>query len=153
MKALKCFVAVATAVVTLVAAPAAAQSTSCGVTGQALAASSITYDPFSPSGLQQITVPLVLTRYATGSAKTQNVSFVLTKPANTPNYQVLYEGVSVLYTEGQTQGRPIIGTTSGQVYYQFGGATAPDNSTPLNLVVTVPANLAARIPELVGAVE
>ena len=141
MKALKCFAAVATALATLVAAPAAAQSTSCGVTGQALAASSITYDPFSPSGLQQITVPLVLTRYATGSAKTQNVSFVLTKPANTPNYQVLYEGVSVLYTEGQTQGRPIIGTTSGQVYYQFGGATAPDNSTPLNLVVTVPANL------------
>jgi spore coat protein U-like protein len=122
------------------ASPAFAQS--CGVTGSAQASSSITYDPFGPNGLQQVTIPLVLTRYAVGGAKTQTVNFVLTKPAGTPNYQVLYNGVSVLYTEGATGGRPGIGSQSaGEISYNFGGASAPDQSTPFNLVVTVPAGL------------
>lgn len=132
----------AAAAATSLSTPAAAQSgAACGVTGQAQAASSITYDPFSPTGLQQITIPLVLTRYASGGAKTQSVNFVLTKAANTPNYQVLHQGVSVLYTEGQTGGRPTIGSqNSGEINYNFGGASAPDNSTPFNLLVTIPAN-------------
>jgi hypothetical protein len=114
----------------------------CGVTGAAQASSAITYDPFGPNGLQQVTIPLVLTRYAVGGAKTQTVNFVLTKAAGTPNYQVLYNGVSVLYTEGQTGTRPTIGAQSpGEMHYNFGGASAPDQSTPFNLVVTVPAGL------------
>ena len=125
-----------------VAQPAVAQQTSCGVTGAAQAASTITYDPFGPNGLQQVTIPLVLTRYASGGAKTQTVNFVLTKPAGTPNYQVLYQGTSVLYTEGQTGARPTIGSKNpGEINYNFGGASAPDQSTPFNLVVTVPAGL------------
>jgi spore coat protein U-like protein len=87
-------------------------------------------------------VPLTLTRYAVGGAKTQTVNFVLTKPVGAPNYQVLYNGVSVLYTEGATGGRPSIGSQSpGEISYNFGGAAAPDQSTPFNLVVTVPAGL------------
>jgi len=123
------------------ATPAFAQ-TACGVTGSAQASSSITYDPFGPNGLQQVTIPLVLTRFANGGAKTQTVNFVLTKPAGTPNYQVLYNGVSVLYTEGATGSRPAIGSQNpGEIYYNFGGASAPDQSTPFNLVVTIPAGL------------
>jgi len=119
------------------ATPAFAQ-TACGVTGSAQASSSITYDPFGPNGLQQVTIPLVLTRFANGGAKTQTVNFVLTKPAGTPNYQVLYNGVSVLYTEGATGSRPAIGSQNpGEIYYNFGGASAPDQSTPFNLVVTI----------------
>jgi spore coat protein U-like protein len=122
------------------ATPAFAQN--CGVTGSAQASSSITYDPFGPNGLQQITIPLILTRYAVGGAKTQTANFVLTKPAGTPNYQVLYNGVSVLYTEGATGGRPSIGAqTAGEISYNFGGASAPDQSTPFNLLLTVPAGL------------
>jgi hypothetical protein len=123
------------------AQPAFAQ-TSCGVTGQAQAPGAVTYDPFGPNGLTQITVPLVLTRYANGGAKTQSVNFVLVKAAGTPNYQVLHEGISVLYTEGNTGGRPTIGSRSpGEIYHSFGGASAPDQSAPFNLVVTIPANL------------
>lgn len=125
-----------------IASPALGQTTSCGVTGSAQAASSITYDPFGANGLQQVTIPLVLTRFASGGAKTQTVNFVLTKPAGTPNYQVLYNGTSVLYTEGTTGGRPTIGSQSpGEIYYNFGGASAPDQSTPFNLLVTVPGGL------------
>lgn len=130
------------AVITALTNPAFAQSTSCGVTGSAQASSSITYDPFGANGLQQVTIPLVLTRFASGGAKTQSVNFVLTKPAGTPNYQVLYNGTSVLYTEGSTGGRPTIGSQSpGEIYYNFGGASAPDQSTPFNLQVTIPAGL------------
>ena len=144
MKRLK-LIAALCAIVTasLGSVPAAAQSgTPCGVTGQAQAAPTITYDPFGPNGLTQVTIPLTLTRFAQGGAKTQSVNFVLTKGLNTPSYQVLYQGVSVLYTEGQTGGRPTIGSQNpGEIYYLFGGAAAPDTSTPFNLLVTVPANL------------
>ncbi|HEY0044647.1 MAG TPA: hypothetical protein VGB62_08870 [Allosphingosinicella sp.] len=119
---------------------ASAQVTSCGVTGQAQAPASITYDPFSPNGLQQVSVPLVLTRYASGAAKTQQVSFILVQPAGGPNYQILYEGQNVLYPENATAGRPTSGQQTGQISYNFGGASAPEQSTPFNLQVTVPAN-------------
>lgn len=132
------------------AAPAWAQGKgTCGVSGQALASPTITYDPFSPSGLTQVTIPLILTRFGTGSAKTQTVNFVLTKPVGTPNYQVLYNGTSILYTEGNTMGHPTINSqASGEINYNFGGASQPDQSTPFNLVVTVPANvdLSAGLP-------
>ena len=119
-----------------------AWAVSCGVTGQAQAATSITYDPFAASGLTQITVPLTLTRYASGGAKTQTVNFVLTTPVGSPRYEVLYNGASVVYTEGATGGHPVNGSrAAGEIYYSFGGASAPDQSTPFNLVVTVPANV------------
>jgi hypothetical protein len=130
-----------TALAAFAGAPAAAQLTSCGVTGQAQAPSTVTYDPFSPNALQQINIPLTLTRYASGGAKTQSVSFVLIQPVGAPPYQILYNGQNVLYPENNTQGRPVIGNTAtGQIYYSFGGASAPDQSTPFNLTVTVPAN-------------
>jgi hypothetical protein len=143
MSSIRWFAAAALAGAALGAHPALAQTTTCGVTGQAQAASTITYDPFGPSGLQQVTIPLVLTRYVGGGgAKTQSVNFVLTKAAGTPNYQVLYNGVSVLYTEGATGSHPMIDAqVSGEINYNFGGASAPDQSTPFNLMVTVPAGL------------
>ncbi|HEY0148764.1 MAG TPA: hypothetical protein VGB70_07145 [Allosphingosinicella sp.] len=123
------------------AAPAAAQLTTCGVTGQAQAPGTVTYDPFSGNALQQITIPITLTRFANGGAKTQSVSFVLIQPPGAPPYQILYNGQNVLYPENNTQGRPVIGNNAtGQIYYLFGGANAPDQSTPFNLTVTVPAN-------------
>jgi hypothetical protein len=114
----------------------------CGVVGQAQASPTITYDPFSPSGLTQVTIPMVLTRSANGAAKTQTVNFVFTKPTGAPNYQITYNGTSVLYTEGALMGRPLGGSqTSGEIHYNFGGSTAPDQSTPFNLVVSVPPSV------------
>jgi hypothetical protein len=124
----------------LASVPAAAQVTSCGVTGQAQAPSTVSYDPFSPNALQQISIPLTLTRFASGGAKTQSASFVLVQPVGAPPYQILHNGQNVLYPENNTQGRPTAGQAAGQIFYSFGGASAPDQSTPFNLSVTIPAN-------------
>ena len=125
----------------LSAQAASAQSSSCGVTGSALAAQSITYDPFAPNGLNQVEIPLILTRFSSGSAKTQTVNFVLTQPVGSPAYEVTYNGSSILYTEGQTQGHPQINSqVAGEVHYNYTGAGQSDFSDPLMLRVTVPAN-------------
>ncbi|HEX8192402.1 MAG TPA: hypothetical protein VF552_05830 [Allosphingosinicella sp.] len=121
------------------AAPAAAQ-TACGVTGRAQAPASVTYDPFSPNALQQISIPLTLTRYANGGAKTQSVSFILVQPPGGPRYQVVYNGSNVLYADNATSGLPVEGERAGQLFYRFGGASSPDVSTTFNLNVTIPAN-------------
>jgi hypothetical protein len=122
------------------AAPAAAQ-TSCGVTGRAQAPATVTYDPFSPNALQQVSIPLTLTRYANGGAKTQSVNFILIQPVGSPSYQIQYNSQNVLYFENNTQGRPVLDSrATGQIYYSFGGASAADTSQPFNLTVTIPAN-------------
>lgn len=126
----------------MAAEPAAAQMNSCGVSGSAVAAQTITYDPFAPNGLNQVEIPLILTRYSNGSAKTQTVNFVLIKPVGSPAYEVTYRGASILYPEGATQGHPVINSQAlGEVHHNFQGASQPDVSPPLMLRVTVPANV------------
>ncbi|WP_067732980.1 hypothetical protein [Novosphingobium naphthalenivorans] len=118
----------------------------CGVTGTAMASTGIYYDPFGTSGLNQADIPLTLTRaVGSGGKKTQQVYFILTKPAGSPDYQVaatLPGGTTyynVLYNEGATNGLPQAqSNVSGQIYYNFGGAAQPDSVT-LNIKVTVPA--------------
>ncbi|WP_106638920.1 hypothetical protein [Allosphingosinicella vermicomposti] len=129
--------------------PAQAQSTRCGVTGQATAPATITYDPFSSTGLSQVTVPLILTRtrgFITG--RTNQVSLVLTKPVGAPDYDVTYQGSRVIYTEGATGTRPRSLTAidgganaAGEIRYDFGGLFSSDISAALNLRVTVPPNV------------
>jgi spore coat protein U-like protein len=124
--------------------PDAAWAQSCGVSGNAVAPRAITYDPFGRNGLNQIEIPLTLTRVTgpTGD-KTQQVNFVLTKPVGAPNYEITYEGVSILYTEGNLMGHPQLRFTgSGEVNYNFGGGNKPDTVTlPSQIKVTVPANV------------
>ncbi len=139
--------------------PASAQSSYnpfCGVTGIATAPASILYDPFSPGGLSQATVPLILQRnrgILTG--RTDEVSLVLTAPAGTPPLTITYQGSNVLYPEGGTAGRPRALTSrdggfgaAGEIRYQFGGLFASDQSAPLNLRVSVPpgADLSPGMP-------
>ena len=129
--------------------PAAAQtqfSLVCGVTGTATAPASITYDPFSASGLSEVTVPLVLRRNrGVLTGRTGEVSLVLTAPSGTPPLEVTYRGTRVLYAEGATAGRPRAHDSrdngagaTGEIRYDFGNLFATDLSTPLNLRVTVP---------------
>lgn len=131
------------------ASPAAAQtqiSPLCGVTGDATAPASITYDPFSPSGLSEVTIPLLLRRnrgFFTG--RTGEVSVVLTAPSGSPPLDITSRGYKVLYPEGATAGRPRAldsrdngAGAAGEIRYDFGGLFASDVSAPLNLRVTVP---------------
>lgn len=127
----------------------------CGLSGNAIAAQTITYDPFAPAGLQSIDVTLNLTR-DTGpgnGAKTQQAYFVLTQPVGSPAYQVqalasgtTYTNVSY-YDNNVPSGLPVIGNTSGQIGYNFGGTSQPD-TVPIQLRVTVPpfTNIVAGNP-------
>ncbi|KRA82695.1 hypothetical protein [Altererythrobacter sp. Root672] len=140
------------AVLAVIALPNAASaqvqySPVCGVTGYATAPTTITYDPFSPGGLSQATIPLILQRNrTTQGGRTSEVSLVLVAPAGTPSLQVTYQGQNVLYQEGSTAGRPRAlnskdggAGAAGEIRYTFGGSSATDLSTALNLRVTVPA--------------
>jgi hypothetical protein len=127
--------------------PAHAQNqTQCGLSGSAVATGTLQYDPFSPSGLTQVSIPLTLTRfYGPGGKKTQQVYFILQKPVGSPNYQVLFQNSStgtssnVVYNVGGSGILPIANQNqSGQVYYNFEGANKPDSVT-FNVLVTVPA--------------
>jgi hypothetical protein len=124
--------------------PAAASAQTCGVTGSAVAPQSINYDPFSASGLQQVDIPLTLTRrVSSGEGRTQQVNFVLTRPVGSPAYEITYAGTSILYTEGNLMGRPRLNSRdAGEINYNFGGGTQPDTVTlPTPIRVTVPANV------------
>ena len=133
----------------MAAAPAEAQSqisSVCGVTGSATAPASITYDPFSPTGLSEVTIPLVLRRNrGLIIGRTNEVSLVLVAPSGTPPLDITYRGYRVLYPEGSTAGRPRAldskdngAGAAGEIRYDFGSLFASDLSTALNLRVSVP---------------
>lgn len=121
-------------------------SSVCGVTGNTTAPASITYDPFSPTGLSEVTIPLILRRnrgLLTG--RTNEVSMVLTAPSGTPPLEITYRGYRILYPEGSTAGRPRSldskdggAGAAGEIRYDFGNLFASDLSTALNLRVSVP---------------
>jgi len=136
--------AAAFAVVGLWTAPASAQtqySAVCGVTGNATAPTRITYDPFSPTGLSQATIPLVLQRTRNLLlGRTDQVSLILVAPTDAPPLTITYQGQNVLYREGSAAGWPrgIGGNFPGEIRYQFGGVFSSDLSVPLDLRVSVP---------------
>lgn len=149
----------ALAAATVSATPAAGQtqySPLCGVTGSATAPASITYDPFSPGGLSDVTIPLVLRRNrGLLFGYTDEVSLVLIAPAGTPPIDVTYRGERVLYREGASAGHPRSvdskdrgASATGEIRYNFGDFFASDLSSPLNLRVSVPpgADLSAGEP-------
>lgn len=134
------------AMLPMAASAQAQRSPFCGVTGTATAPARITYDPFSPGGLSQATIPLILQRnrgLLTGH--TGEVSLVLTASPGTPPLNVTYQGHDVLYREGSAAGRPRAlnewdngAGAAGEIRYRFGGLFASDLSAPLNLRVSIP---------------
>lgn len=149
LKAVRRLACVAAGVVAAVPGMALAQpqfSPLCGITGYATAPTTITYDPFSPGGLSEAIIPLVLQRNrGVLTGRTDEVSLVLVAPAGTPPLQITYQGQTVLYPEGATAGRPRGldsrdngAGSAGEIRFKFGGLFASDLSAPLNLRVSVP---------------
>jgi spore coat protein U-like protein len=149
----------AAAALAMVPAKASAQtqfSGTCGVSGGATAPATINYDPFSPSGLSQVSIPLVLQRTRTLLfGRTDEVSLVLVAPAGSPPLQVTYQGQNVLYQEGSVAGRPRSvdsrdggAGSAGEIRYRYGGLFASDFSPALNLTLSIApgANLANGEP-------
>jgi hypothetical protein len=131
------------------AGASAAQAASCGVSGSGSVGTGVFYNPFDTNALSNVDVTLTLTR-ATGSGgqKTQEVYFVIVLPNGSPAYQVSAQApggttyTNVTYVNGSVPANlpTISSTATGQIAYQFGGASQPDTAT-FNLRVTVPAGI------------
>jgi hypothetical protein len=113
----------------------------CGVTASNVVSIG-DYNPFSPMPITNVPVNLTLYRKLNGSAKTQTVNFVMTQPPGSPDYQITYQGINVLYTTPVPAGQqPSINAQQpGQIYYNFGGAAQPD-TVVLPVIVTIPAGV------------
>lgn len=128
--------------VAAVASPALAED--CGMSASGSFASSVTYDPFSPSGISSATFTLTLTRYRpTTAKKTQEVAFYFTTPTTTQaGIQITTTATGNLLYYGPTfPATPDLATTGGTttgVYYAWGTASDPDTIT-LSATVTIPA--------------
>lgn len=129
----------------------------CGLTASGATAATIKYDPFGSNGLQSVEVPLAITRKVSPDSpneKTQQVYFVMTMPADAPNYQMEVYALgsttttlgNVLYRENDPllANKPTISNSaSNQINYNFGGASQPD-TVIFNLRITVPAGTDLR---------
>ncbi len=158
MRSMKTFAALVVSALAAAITPVAwaQNATQCGISGQAVASQAIVYDPFGSAGLQNVIIPLNLTRATGGGGKkTQEAYFILVQPPGSPVVQVqaTIPGGStynnILYTTGSVPGGiPVISNvTPGQLAYNFGGAAQPD-TVQVNLQVSVPPNtdLSAGLP-------
>lgn len=142
------------AILTLILTPgrAAAQivgQTHCGLASPSGAVVATQYyDPFNPTPMSNQSATLTLSRYigSQPGQKTQQVNFYFTQAAGTPpGFQLLYQGVNVLYTAGPGGlgvGAPALSSSNsaatGTIGYNFGANT--DTFSP-QVTLSVPAGL------------
>lgn len=133
------------------ASVAAAQSCSLSGLSQPIA---ISYDPFNPAPVGNINATITFTRPAQqGGAKTQMARFYFVQPAGQPGYQILYNGVNVLYSAPYTTAPTLSNTgsitpTAAGTLIQIWGTAADPNTVTVPLTITVPpgADLTAGEP-------
>jgi hypothetical protein len=138
-----------------IAAPAAAQSFDCGITGNATAQAAI-YDPFNPSGLGSTMVTLNMTRLnPSGGGKTSDVGFYLTgqgpETDNTIVTPLSVIGQANIYGTGQNifynfgSPGPLIDLSSttpvGYVIINFTGNNAASDTVQVTFNIELPGNL------------
>ena len=140
---------------------AAAQTTTCGITGSASATAAI-YDPFNPTGLAATNVTVNLTRVNnSGGGDTRVVNFYLrANPSQgatlngttiTPisvSGSVLYEGIGLDIFYDTTEPSPAVlpkdlSPTAANKFMKinFTGNNAASNTAAVTFAVTLPANL------------
>lgn len=130
---------------------AAAQSCSLSGLSQPLA---ISYDPFNPAPVGNLNATITFTRPSQqGGAKTQAARFYLVQPAGQPAYQILYNGVNVLFSAPYTTAPTLSNTGSisptaaGTAIQIWGTASDPDTVTvPLTITIPPGADLTAGEP-------
>lgn len=140
----------------LMATPAAAQSITCGITGNGVTAQAAIYDPFNPSGLGQTTITLNLTRInPAGGGKTAIVGFYLTGEDSTSDNTIVTpisaSGSVNIYGTGQnifhnfgSPGPLIDLNTNTPVNYmivEFTGNNAASDTVQVTFSIELPANI------------
>lgn len=127
------------------ASVAAAQS--CSLSGIGSGTGTINYDPFNPQPIANISTNITFTRPAQqGGAKTQSARFYFIQPAGQPAYQILFNGVNVLYSAPFTNAPTLSNTgsispTSAGTAIQVWGTASDPNTFIIPLVITVPPGL------------
>ena len=112
----------------------------CGISGTTTASLG-NYNPFTGSGINQVTVTMNLTRFRSANGYTQHVDFYFVQASGSPAYSIAYSGANVLYTlpASHTLSVPFP-PPSGTVFLDFGGYFSPDTLTK-QFVVSVPGGL------------
>jgi hypothetical protein len=142
-------------------ANAAAQTTTCGITGSASAQAAV-YDPFNPTGLVATNVTINLTRVNnSGGGDTRVVNFYLrANPSQGATLNgttitpisvagsVLYEGLGLDIFYDTTEASPAVlpkelSPSAGNKFLKinFTGNNAASNTAAVTFAVTLPANL------------
>lgn len=134
-------------------AASAASAQSCSLSGlsQPIA---ISYDPFSPVSVGNLNATITFTRPSQqGGAKTQAARFYFVQPAGQPAYQILYNGVNVLFSAPYTTAPTLSNTgnisptAAGTAIQIWGTAADPDTVTvPLTITIPPGADLTAGEP-------
>lgn len=120
--------------------PAADAAGPCGVSGTTTTSIG-NYNPFTGSGINQVTVTMNLTRFRSANGYTRHVDFYFVQASGSPAFTITHSGWNVLYTA------PAIHTLSvpfpppnGTVFLDFGGYFSPDTQTN-QFVVSIPGGL------------
>ncbi|HYD26484.1 hypothetical protein [Brevundimonas sp.] len=130
-----CWAAALSLAAAILATPAAAQSGFCGVSGSTAAAVG-TYNPFSPTGLDDVSISLNLHRHR-GEGFTRSVRFFLVEPAVQTPLEIRYRGWDITHSIFYAPRLAFAGADFGIVAHDFGGGGQPDTASIL-LTVSVP---------------
>lgn len=120
--------------------PAANAAGPCGISGTTTASIG-NYNPFTGSGINQVTVTMNLTRFRSGNGYTRHVDFYFVQAAGSPAYAITRLGTNVLYTLPASHSLSVpFPPLSGTVFLDFGGSFSPDTQTN-QFVVSIPGSL------------
>lgn len=120
--------------------PAANAAGPCGIAGTSTASIG-NYNPFTGSGINQVTVTMNLTRFRSGNGYTQHVDFYFVQASGSPAYGITHSGWNVLYTLPAVHTLSVpFPPSSGTVFLDFGGYFSPDTQTN-QFVVSIPGGL------------
>lgn len=120
--------------------PAADAAGTCGVSGTTTTSIG-NYNPFTGSGINQVTVTMNLTRFREANGYTRHVDFYFVQASGSPAFTITHSGWNVLYTAPAVHSLSVpFPPPSGTVFLDFGGYFSPDTQTN-QFVVSVPGGL------------
>lgn len=120
--------------------PAAEAAGPCGVSGTTTTSIG-NYNPFTGSGINQVTVTMNLTRFRSANGYTRHVDFYFVQASGSPAYSITHSGWNVLYTLPAVHTLSVpFPPPSGTVFLDFGGYFSPDTQTN-QFVVSIPGGL------------
>jgi hypothetical protein len=127
------------------AGAASAANIPCGLTASGSFSPTITYDPFSASGISSVAATLTLTRVGDSNDKTANARFYFTTPASTASGIVITTASTgaantLIYGPPFAASPDLVNDTGAGIIHQWPAQTGADTIT-LAANITVPAGV------------